>query len=106
VAISSIHILIRYYDAEGTLVFEDVPRLGHQLRVPAHWVRWEIYWDQTLVQSGERKVTRRRDFVDPRDPATTRRSGSAGEDPRRSAPARSRRDRSDRETQSQSPLHF
>lgn len=52
----TIKIVIRYYDAKGTVIFEDIPNLGHQYRVPVQWVRWEIYWDETLVQSGSREA--------------------------------------------------
>lgn len=49
-----VRILIRYYNEQGEVVFEDVPTLGHAYRVPVQWTRWEIYWDEVLMESGER----------------------------------------------------
>lgn len=49
-----VRILIRYYNEEGEIVFEDVPTLGHAYRVPVQWTRWEIYWDEVLMEAGER----------------------------------------------------
>jgi len=53
-----VHIVIRYYDAEGELVYEDEATLEHRYRVPLGWVRWEIYWGEVKVQSGERASPR------------------------------------------------
>jgi hypothetical protein len=53
-----VKILIRYFDAHGELVFEGEPNLRHAVRVPVHWTRWEIYWDEELVQAGERPLKR------------------------------------------------
>ena len=92
-AMRSIKIVIRYYDAKGTVIFEDIPNLGHQYRVPVHWVRWEIYWDEALVQSGARETraarrtdappvgrgTRRRATQEAAERSST--SGSGGGDP-------------------------
>lgn len=49
-----VKIVIRYYDEQGEVVCEDEPNLRHHYRVPLHWTRWEIYWDEELVQSGTR----------------------------------------------------
>lgn len=51
-----VRIVIRYYDERGALMLEDEPNLRHYYRVPAHWSRWEIYWDEVLVQVGEREA--------------------------------------------------
>jgi hypothetical protein len=54
----SIKIVIRYYDASGKLIFEDLPTLRHLERVPRQWIRWEIYWDEELVDTGTRPAPR------------------------------------------------
>jgi len=57
-AMRRVNIVIRYYDSSGEVIFEGLPTLRHIDRVPVQWFRWEIYWDEELVESGTREPAR------------------------------------------------
>ncbi len=52
---SRVRIVIRYYDERNVVIFEDEANLRHWYRVPVQWSRWELYWDEVLVQAGRKE---------------------------------------------------